>query len=483
MLFNSIPFMMFLIAVFVMYWLMPSHKGRLGLLLGASWFFYAWWNPPYLILFLIVTAVNYVFGLIVGAKRDDSPESAGRWMVFSIVFNLALLAYFKYTNFFLDSVGSLALLTVGEDWVPPRMNIFLPLGISFYTFQMFAYVVDVRNKTCDAIKNPLKMSLFIAFFPQLIAGPIVRTTEFLPQLASKRRFDWKLFQHGLDLIALGVFKKVLIADQIAPFVDQVFQDPGSYSGPVTWLAVYGYAVQIYCDFSGYTDIGRGSAAILGYRLPINFARPYLAGNIIEFWRRWHITLSTWLRDYLYIPLGGSRKGRRRTYINLGITMTLGGLWHGASWPFVIWGMYHGGALAITRWIHTKAGIRPDKPLFGHWLWKPLAVFGTFHLVCFGWIFFRAVTFDDSFVMIRQLFNWSDLDAMRGLSMSWFRWDVAIGAMVALPAAHLGAAWLRAKGMEKTGLWSVLRPLFYGAIVAGILLAPKSAGGQFIYFQF
>ncbi len=483
MLFNSIPFLLFMVAVFALYWLTPFHKGRLGLLLFASWFFYAWWNPPYLILFLIVTAVNYFFGIVVGAKRDTSPKAAYRWMVFSIIFNLALLGYFKYTNFLLGTAGDIAVLINGEGWTPPRMNIFLPLGISFYTFQMFAYVVDVKNKKCDAIKNPLKMSLFIAFFPQLIAGPIVRTTEFLPQLASKRRFDWKLFQHGLDLIAIGVLKKVLIADQVAPFVDQVFADPGAYSGPVTWLAVYGYAVQIYCDFSGYTDIGRGSAACLGYRLPINFARPYLAGNIVEFWRRWHITLSSWLRDYLYIPLGGSRRGKSRTYINLAITMTLGGLWHGASWPFVIWGMYHGCALAITRWIHNRMGIDPDKPLVNHWIWKPLAVVFTFNLVCFGWIFFRAVTFEDAFVLIGQLGDWSDIETMRELSTAWFRWDLAIGALIALPLAHMGAAWLRARKAHQTTLWALLRPVFYGAIIAGALLVPKAAGGQFIYFQF
>ncbi len=482
MLFNSVPYLILVVTVFALYWLTPSHKARLGLLLIASWFFYAWWNPPYLILFLIVTAVNYLFGLAVGASRDRSPKAAGHWIVVAVVFNLGLLAYFKYTNFLLGSVGSVAQMFDPGGWTPPRINIFLPLGISFYTFQMLAYVVDVRNRQCDAIRNPLKMSLFIAFFPQLIAGPIVRTTEFLPQLASKRPFDWKLFQHGLDLIVLGVLKKVLIADQVSPFVDHVFADPGAFHGPVTWLAVYAYAVQIYCDFSGYTDIGRGSAAILGYRLPINFARPYLAGNLIDFWRRWHITLSTWLRDYLYIPLGGSRCGRARTYLNLMITMTLGGLWHGASWPFVIWGFYHGAMLAITRWVHTWLGVDPLKPLVNHWLWKTLAIVATFHVVCFGWIFFRAVTFDDAFTTIANLFDWSDMESLRAISQPWFTWRIAIGALVALPTAHMAVAWLRARGAHKSPLWAIARPLFFGAVIAGALLAPKG-GGQFIYFQF
>lgn len=483
MLFNSVPFLIFFAAVFVVYWLTPMHKARLALLLGASWFFYAWWNPPYLVLFLVVTAFNYLFGVWVGQRRDSDPVGARRIMILSIVANLGLLAYFKYTNFTLGTAGSLWAVVDHGGWQPPRLDIFLPLGISFYTFQMLAYVVDVRNKTCDPIKNPLKMSLFIAFFPQLIAGPIVRTTEFLPQLASKRKFDWKLFTHGADLIALGVFKKVLIADQVAPFVDQVFSSPGEYSGPVMWLAVYAYAVQIYCDFSGYTDIGRGCAACLGYRLPINFARPYLAGNIVDFWRRWHITLSSWLRDYLYIPLGGSRRGPGRTYINLLITMGLGGLWHGASWPFVIWGLYHGGALALTRWVHNRLGVPPDEPLVRGWWWRVLAVVGTFHLVCFGWIFFRARTFEDAFVVITGLFDWSDLGAMRELHEPWFSWRVALIGLAALPVTHLLAAWLRGRGAHESTLWAALRPLFYGALVGVALLAPKAADQQFIYFQF
>lgn len=266
-------------------------------------------------------------------------------------------------------------------------------------------------------------------------------------------------------------------------MDRVFGDPGAYSGPVTWLAVYAYAVQIYCDFSGYTDIGRGCAACLGYRLPINFARPYLAGNIVDFWRRWHMTLSSWLRDYLYIPLGGSRRGPGRTYVNLMLTMTLGGLWHGASWNFVIWGVFHGVALAATRWVHDRLGVPPDKPLVDHWLWRGLAVVGTFHLVCFGWIFFRARTFGDAMTVIAGLFDWSDLEAMRALSAPWFNWEVAAWAVLALPVAHMLAGALRARKAHGTSLWAVARPAFYGAVVVGGLLAPKVGDQQFIYFQF
>lgn len=482
MLFNSIPFLIFFVVVFCGYWMTPSHRGRLALLLAASWFFYAWWNPPYLVLFLIVTLANYLFGLAVGRARDGSPREAKRWVVASVMFNLGLLAYFKYTDFLADTIAW-GWNRVSDDHWDPSFGIFLPLGISFYAFQMMAYVIDVSRRHCDPIRNPLKMSLFIAFFPQLIAGPIVRTTEFLPQLADKRRFDWNLFKHGLDLIALGVLKKVLIADQVSPFVDRVFGDPGAYSGPVTWLAVYAYAVQIYCDFSGYTDIGRGCAACLGYRLPINFARPYLAGNIVDFWRRWHMTLSSWLRDYLYIPLGGSRRGPGRTYVNLMLTMTLGGLWHGASWNFVIWGVFHGVALAATRWVHDRLGVPPDKPLVDHWLWRGLAVVGTFHLVCFGWIFFRARTFGDAMTVISGLFDWSDLEAMRALSAPWFNWEVAAWAVLALPVAHMLAGALRARKAHGTSLWAVARPAFYGAVVVGGLLAPKVGDQQFIYFQF
>jgi alginate O-acetyltransferase complex protein AlgI len=483
-LFNSLPFILFFIVVFGLYWSTPWHKGRLGILLLASWFFYAWWRPPYLIMFLIITAMNYILARLVGRDRDTDPHRAGVWMILSIVGNLGTLAYFKYTNFLIDSGYSLAHAVGINTAEPPALNIFLPLGISFYTFQMLAYVVDVRQGVCSPISNPLKMSLFIAFFPQLIAGPIVRTHEFIPQLQTKRSFNFPQFLHGLDLIALGMFKKVLIADQIAPFVDEVFAGPDGLTSTTLLLAVYAYSVQIYCDFSGYTDIGRGCAACLGYHLPINFARPYLSGNIIAFWRHWHITLSFWLRDYLYIPLGGNRKGRYRTYLNLLLTMTLGGLWHGASWTFVVWGVIHGGALAITRWIHELLGIKPEQPIFNNWLWKGLAILGTFHLVTFAWIFFRATTFTDAFTVIRgiaaceftalhsdaQLFNLpSDQHAVLWLLL--------------LPVAHIGAALLRRIRSHHSLAWAMVRPVYYGAVLAGALLFVKSGAQQFIYFQF
>lgn len=481
MLFNSIPFLIFFVVLFGVYWATPWHRARLMVLLAFSLFFYAWWHPPYLILLLTVTMLNFAFGLVIGRARERGARASGRWLTMGVVANLGVLGYFKYANFTVQSLAWGWNRVADAQW-DPVYHIMLPLGISFYIFELLAYIIDVHRRECEPIRNPLKMMLFVSFFSRSIAGPIMRTKEFLPQLTSKRFFKWKPFLHGLDLIALGVLKKVLIADQVSPFVDQVFASPDEYGGAVMWLAVYGYAVQIYCDFSGYTDIGRGCAACLGYRLPINFARPYLAGNIIDFWRRWHITLSTWLRDYLYIPLGGNRRGTARTYVNLLLTMTLGGLWHGASWNFVIWGVYHGAALAVTRWVHDRLGVKPHDPLVNHWLWRVLAVVATFHVVCFGWIFFRAQSFADAFTVIGGLFDWSDMTAMRSLAESWFSWEIALGAFVLLPTAHIVASRLRAAGAHRTTLWAAARPAFYGAVVAGALLAPKT-GGQFIYFQF
>jgi alginate O-acetyltransferase complex protein AlgI len=486
MLFNSLPFIVFFAIVFVVYWCTPWHRPRLAVLLLASWFFYAWWHPSYLVLFLIITALNYASGRIVGSLRAARRVWATRWMIAAIVANIGTLAYFKYLDFTLENVSALWDALTGAQWEPTRFDIFLPLGISFYTFQMTAYVVDVHQFRANPIRNPLKMSLFIAFFPQLVAGPIVRTHEFIPQLASKRRFDGSAVLHGLDLIALGMLKKVLIADQIAPFVDSVFARPEGLGSGTLLLASYAYAVQIYCDFSGYTDIGRGCAHCLGYKLPINFARPYLAGNIISFWRRWHVTLSHWLRDYLYIPLGGNRKGRERTYVNLMLTMAIGGLWHGAMWTFVAWGLIHGAALSITRFIHEQTGRKPEEPLIDHPIWKLLAVVGTFHLVTMAWVFFRATSFGDAFTIIRGILRFdfmvplpaSDLAAIESLDPM-----IALAAVLVLPTAHLIAAWLRAHGAHRTLLWAAGRPVFYGALVACILLYGRGQAQQFIYFQF
>jgi alginate O-acetyltransferase complex protein AlgI len=483
MLYNSLTYLVFFSVVLVAYWALPAHRARLGLLLAASWLFYAAWYPIYLLLLIAVTAANYGAALGVNATVKSRPRVARRIVAAIVTADLANLGFFKYANFFLESAAGVSHGLHWSPWRPPHLDVFLPLGISFYTFQKIAYVVDVHRGDTPVIRNPLKMALFGGFFPQLIAGPIVRSNEFIPQLASLRRFDRGLFLHGLDLIAVGLVKKVLVADQLAPFVDQVFATPGTFGAGTLLFAVYAYTAQIYCDFSGYTDIGRGCAYCLGYHLPRNFESPYFSVNLTEFWRRWHMTLSQWLRDYLYIPLGGNRRGRLRTYWNLFVTMTLGGLWHGASWNFVVWGMLHGAGLAVTRFAHEQLGVPPHRPLVAGRAYRAASIFVTFQFVAFAWIFFRAGTFGGA------------LDVIGGIARGpWFAphdWETfgrlrlpLVGAALAGLAAVHGIATVAAgAGVQRTPLWRTARPFGYFAVIVACLLLASRGAQQFIYFQF
>jgi len=424
------------------------------------------------------TFLCYAAAIGIEHYRTSRPGWSRSILIATVIINLLDLAFFKYLDFGLSTFGTVWSWFSATEWTPPQLGIFLPLGISFHTFQLIGYVVDVSRGETDAIRNPWKMSLFVTFFPQLIAGPIVRPHEFLPQLETKREFSPTQFLQGLDLIAIGLVKKVLIADQIAPFVDQAFGDPAATGSWGTLLAVYAYAIQIYCDFSGYTDIGRGCAFMLGYTLPSNFNAPYLACNVSDFWRRWHITLSLWLRDYLYIPLGGSRGGEWSTYRNLILTMTLGGLWHGASLTFIVWGLLHGVLLAVNRLVHNLAGISVNEPLFAGRAYRVLATVATFHAVCLGWIFFRAPDFMTAYAVLGQIGQCvmpmlpRDLESLRPIAL----------ALIALLAAHLIGQRLTKQQFSATMRWQLLRPLAYSATAIAIILASKS-GGAFIYFQF
>jgi D-alanyl-lipoteichoic acid acyltransferase DltB (MBOAT superfamily) len=362
------------------------------------------------------------------------------------------------------------------------LHVVLPLGISFYTFQSIAYIVDVYRGEVAAIRNPLKLALFKAFFPQLIAGPIVRATELVPQFAEKRKANPEQFAEGLDLVAVGLIKKVVIADQIASFADKVFAHPESFSSIVLLLGVYAYSAQIYCDFSGYTDIGRGCAKLLGYELPLNFNFPYVSVNIVDFWRRWHISLSRWLRDYLYIPLGGSRRGKVRTYVNLLITMVLGGLWHGANWTFVAWGALHGIALAMTRLVHDFAKSPAEEPLFQGRLYRTFAVLLTFHLVCVGWVFFRAPTFGVATDVLRGIIIYRRIGAPDLAVFGWITVAVTAASLCAAYAVHVFA---HARPVLLTsGRWAVVsRAVLYAVCVIAVTLFAGRGSQQFIYFQF
>jgi alginate O-acetyltransferase complex protein AlgI len=481
MLFNSLTYALFFVVVLVLYWALPWHRARLALLLGASWLFYAAWYPIYLLLFLTSTALNYLASLAIDEARRNRPQRLRPLVAGVVAANLAVLGFFKYADFFLESAGAMADL-FGIGWQPPLLQLFLPLGISFYTFEMIAYAVDLSRGDCRLVRSPFKMALFIGFFPRFVAGPIVRASEFVWQLDAKRRFEVGRFLHGLDLIAWGLFKKVVVADQLAPVVDAAFAAPEAQSPAMLLLVAYAYSAQIYCDFSGYTDIGRGSAYCLGYQLPRNFEAPYFSVNIADFWRRWHMTLSRWLRDYLYISLGGNRKGRARTYLNLVLTMLLGGLWHGASWTFVIWGLLHGLALAAHRLTHERLGVGMDRPLVRGRLWHWLSIAVTFHFVTFAWIFFRAPDFATAFAFLDGLAGLSGgLAALPAMGRVTFGFSAA--ALALLVAGHVLSTWARSRGVQASAGWAVARPFLYFTVAVAVSLVAGRGAQQFIYFQF
>ncbi len=401
MLFNTIAYAKFFAAVFVAYWLLARYRAfRLLFLLGASYTFYAHWDWRFLPLIVGSSTLDYWLALRIDAEGD--PGRRKRWLVLTVVCNLGLLGFFKYWNFGAGALASLlAALGLREPGPAPwALELALPVGISFYTFESMSYVIDVYRRSMEPCRSYLRYLLFVAFFPHLVAGPIVRPAQLLPQFERAAVLDPRRGGAGLFLIAVGLLKKVAIGDYLAlNLVDRVFDRPAAFSALETLGGVYGYALQIYCDFSGYTDIALGSAALLGIELNENFRSPYQSADLQEFWRRWHISLSTWLRDYLYIPLGGSQGPPWKTYRNLLVTMVLGGLWHGASWNFVLWGFLHGAALAATRaWQRARGGGRPGRPGLG----RALGVFLTFHYVCFAWVFFRAESFAKAIAVLKQL---------------------------------------------------------------------------------
>ena len=398
MLFNSIEFIVFLIAVFTTTWLLARWRlAQTLFLLAASYFFYANWNPYYLALIFFTSTVDYTVGAAI--HRASLPSRRKALLAISITADLGVLAVFKYYNFFSHQVAA-SLNALGVPVDPVLLGVALPVGISFYTFQTLSYTIDVYRDRILPADSYWQYLLFVSFFPQLVAGPIVRASTFLPQFRSTRSLTREQGALGLFLIMSGLLKKVCIADYVAVnLVDRVFENPAWFTSAEVLAAIYGYAFQIYCDFSGYSDVAIGAALLLGFKLPDNFNAPYAAINLQDFWRRWHISLSTWLRDYLYIPLGGSRHGPMRTYFALAATMLLGGLWHGAAWTFVVWGALHGAGLAATRMFQRWRGPREGKP---PWWSRIMVIFVTFHFVCFAWIFFRAPTFGHAWAMLDRL---------------------------------------------------------------------------------
>ena len=477
MAFNSIQYAIFLALVFFGFWALarPSFKEvRLWLLLGASYFFYGSWNYQYLLLIIGVSLINWAAALGISGL-DQRGKSRGRgWLLSGAVFSsLFILAVFKYYNFFTDNINDL-LAALGYAWAAPLSSLLLPVGISFYTFQSLSYTVDVYRKHIPASRSFRDFALYIAFFPQLVAGPIVRAKALLPELRKEPKYDHDQVIRGLFQVLSGLFKKVVIADLLAfSFVDEAFRQPAGASLPLAWLAMYGYALQIYCDFSGYSDVAIGSARMLGMEIPENFDRPYLALNLRDFWRRWHISLSTWLRDYLYISLGGNRQGRGHMYLALFITMLLGGLWHGAAWTFVVWGAYHGALLMLNRWWQEKKKEAPEpKPSAALALLKRL---GTFHLVCLGWIIFRSPSLGNAGVMISNLFA-APLDFSR----------IPPEGIAVLGLGYF-LHWSPVKWRERLSDLFANSPVFVQGIALALMIAllslMKEKAAPFIYFQF
>jgi alginate O-acetyltransferase complex protein AlgI len=382
--FDSPVYFCFLLLVVPVYWLL-RHRQQNVLLLAASYLFYGWWDYRFLGLVILSTVVDYFCARWIDASTDDRRRKT--LLVLSLALNLTFLGFFKYYDFFAQSLSDL-LGTLGMDVSPRLLKILLPPGISFYTFQEVAYIVDVYKRRMRPAKSLVEYALFISLFPHLIAGPIQRPSHLLPQVEEPRRFDAKKVHDGVLLIVTGLFRKCVIADNCALLANAAFG--GQFGAPsilTILIGAYAFAWQIYGDFSGYSDIARGSAQLLGFHFMVNFRQPYLSTSLQDFWRRWHISLSTWLRDYLYIPLGGNRDGETRTQRNLMLTMLIGGLWHGANWTFVIWGALHGAGLAIARRFTSRDANAAEPALtFGQRLLRRIALF---HLVCLAWVFFRA----------------------------------------------------------------------------------------------
>jgi alginate O-acetyltransferase complex protein AlgI len=473
MLFCSTQYLYFFCAVFALYWALPWRLARVWLLLAASFCFYASWNHW---LALVVFASSVVDYWVARGMAATTPRGKRVLLALSLLMNLGLLAYFKYANFFLGSLES-ALHAAGAAASLPVLRVILPVGISFYTFEAINYTVDVYRGKIPAERNLAHFLLFITFFPHLVAGPIVRARDFLPQIARPKRFDWARQQLGVQLFLMGLFKKLAIADRMALFADPVFQAPQNYGSAAVWVATIAYALQIYCDFSGYSDMALGSAHMLGYKLSINFKMPYSSANIAEFWRRWHVSLSSWLRDYLFIPLGGSRGTGWQTARNLLITMTLGGLWHGASWTFVVWGLFHGTLLVAHRLVRTFLEARQglDRLLRSD-AGTAVRVAATLGCVALGWVLFRATTFRIALSMFRRLLVPS-AGAPCPLPASGLWWTVLL--VVACHVAGRNKLWKRSADR----LPAPVLGAGYAVVLALVLLLNPDTGRAFIYFQF
>jgi len=474
-LFNSLAFLVFIAAFFPLYVVLKG-RARLWLVLAASYLFYGWWDWRFLSLIAISTGVDY----LVGRKLDTVEDAVARkrLLVLSVTVNLGLLGVFKYLGFFTASLLA-ALHAAGWNGRAEPLEIVLPVGISFYTFQTMSYAIDVYRRRIPVERDLLRFACFVGFFPQLVAGPIVRASRLLPQFREDQPIRWANVVHGVQLMLWGYFLKVGMADSLAAFVDQNFAHVDTMPSSSLFLGVLFYAFQIYGDFCGYSLIAIGLGRVLGFDLGVNFDRPYFSRSFSEFWKRWHISLSTWLRDYLYVSLGGNRRGVRKTYRNLMLTMLLGGLWHGAAWTFVVWGALHGCFLVVQRlvgphWSRLVAALRVPE-----WLDTVTLQLTVFAFTCLAWVFFRARDFDTAFTLLHRLLTvdgWS-------LSAVPAKFQVIKGLALIAAVVTLEALSFRVKVSDLVVRRPAVAVATATAVIWAIALFGTFRGDAFIYFQF
>ncbi len=476
MLFNSYSFLLFFLAVLALDRVLPSWTARKSMLLAGSYLFYAAWNPPFVLLLVFSTVLDWFLARAI--HRAPTPGRRRAMMVVSLAVNLGMLGLFKYGVFAVANAEAFMRL-LGWEGALPRPSLILPVGISFYTFQTLSYTLDVYRRVMKPWTSFLDYALYVTFFPQLVAGPIVRATDFLPQCATPKRASRAQFIWGLYLMTIGLFNKVVVADTLmSPAVEAVYGTSGAVGFVEAWTGTLAFSIQIFCDFAGYSTCAIGAALCLGFVLPDNFRFPYAALGFSDFWKRWHISLSTWLRDYLYIPLGGNRRGAVRTNVNLMLTMLIGGLWHGASWMFVVWGGLHGLYLVAERAVRAA-------PLAAWRVWQRPAgrlmlILLTYALVCLTWVFFRATSMENAWAMLRAMLGGSGWSVEGRLDPRHPLIVVGVAA-----ATLLVQGWQRDRSLEDTlGRWPAWCRAGVVALLAFVvILAMQAEDRAFIYFQF
>jgi alginate O-acetyltransferase complex protein AlgI len=474
MIFNSLAFAIFLPVVLLLYYLLPF-KWQNRMLLGASLFFYGWWDWRFLGLLALTILVDFYASHAVFKARTHREKK--RWMLVSVISNVGVLAIFKYSDFFLQSFSSV-LSSIGFTVHIELLRLVLPIGISFYTFMSMAYVIDVYRGELEPTSSLFDFALFVCYFPHLVAGPILRAPQLLPQLTRERRPSLAQIRDGIALIVIGYTRKVVIADTIAPMVSEAFSNPMRYGSGDLWFHMMLFSIQLYGDFAGYSDIARGVSKLFGIELNLNFATPFLSMNITEFWRRWHISLSSWLRDYVYIPLGGNRKGKFRTYVNNFLTMLIGGLWHGANWTYVVWGALNGIYLGVHKAYLDSSG-KPHERMVSAKRWNAFSVvkvLSTFFFASFAFLIFRAPNFTVARMYIGRMFSFHG-----GITRAGSSAVISVFVLLALLIDVAQYSGWGERFVARTALWK--RAIIFGVLMALVLSAGADNAQPFIYFQF